>query len=78
MQGVSSQIKYLTYVFLSLGKKIFIFSSVKETTKVKNFMIQCNIANTYTKITDFKEESQCLCTCIHYIVNYAIIVIDTL
>lgn len=33
-----------------------IFENGKDKVKIKNFMIQCNVANTYTKITDFKEQ----------------------
>lgn len=36
-------------------KWLELFENHKETIKVKNFMAHCNIAHSYTKITDFKE-----------------------
>jgi hypothetical protein len=32
-----------------------VFENDKEVVKIKNFIAQCNVANAYTKITDFKE-----------------------
>lgn len=34
---------------------LLIFEADKEVVKIKNFIVQCNVANAYTKISDFKE-----------------------
>lgn len=36
-------------------KWLQLFESDKEVIKIKNFMVQCNVAYGYTRITDFKE-----------------------
>lgn len=36
-------------------KWLQLFENDKEAIKIKNFMVQCNVAHAYTKITDFKE-----------------------
>lgn len=36
-------------------KWLQLFETDKEVIKIKNFMVQCNVAYGYTKITDFKE-----------------------
>jgi hypothetical protein len=38
-------------------KWLQLFENDKEVVKIKNFMVQYNIANAYTKITDFKKEN---------------------
>jgi hypothetical protein len=35
-------------------KWLELFENDKEEIKVKTFIVQCNVANTYTKIVDFK------------------------
>ncbi|GKX66190.1 hypothetical protein rsdtw13_14480 [Clostridium sp. TW13] len=36
-------------------KWLELFENDKETVKVKNFMVQCNVAHDYRKAGDFKE-----------------------
>ena len=36
-------------------KWLALFENDKEAIKVKNFMVQCNVAYAYTKTADFKE-----------------------
>lgn len=36
-------------------KWLQLFETDKEIVKIKNFMVQCNVANAYTKISNFKE-----------------------
>lgn len=35
-------------------KLLQLFETDKEVVKIKNFMVQCNVAHAYTKILDFK------------------------
>lgn len=46
--------KYISN-YLYWFKWLELFENDKDTIKVKNFMVQCNVAHTYTKITDFKD-----------------------
>lgn len=34
-----------------------LYENYKEVVKIKNFMVQCNVANAYTKIMILKKES---------------------
>ncbi len=36
-------------------KWLELFENDKEAVKVKNFMVQCNVAHAYTKTADFRE-----------------------
>ena len=36
-------------------KWLQLFEHDKESVKIKNFMVQCNVANSYTKVKEFKE-----------------------
>lgn len=36
-------------------KWLQIFENDNEAVKIKNFMVQCNVAHSYTRIADFKE-----------------------
>lgn len=36
-------------------KLLQLFENNKEVVKIKNFMVQCNVAQAYTKMTDYKE-----------------------
>lgn len=46
--------KYISN-YLYWFKWLQLFETDKEVVKIKNFMVQCNVAHAYTKITDFKE-----------------------
>lgn len=35
-------------------KWLQLFENDKEVVKIKNFMVQCNVAHAYTRIIDFK------------------------
>ena len=47
------QAKYLNN-YMKWHKWISIFSSEKESIRVKNFIVHSNISHNYTKIKDFK------------------------
>ena len=36
-------------------KWLQLFENDKEVVKIKNFMLQCNVAHAYTKVIDFRE-----------------------
>ncbi|PEB39437.1 IS1595-like element ISBth19 family transposase [Bacillus pseudomycoides] len=46
--------KYISN-YLYWFKWLQLFETDKEVVKIKNFMVQCNVAHAYTRITDFKE-----------------------
>ena len=64
--------KYISN-YIYCFKWLQLFETDKEVIKIKNFMVQCNVANAYTKITDLKKESLYLFSYIHYIVIDVII-----
>lgn len=45
----------ITVTICTEFKWLELFENDKEAIKVKNFMVQCNVAYAYTKTADFKE-----------------------
>lgn len=46
--------KYISN-YMHWFKWLELFENDKEIVKVKNFMVQCNVAYAYTKTLDFRE-----------------------
>ena len=64
--------KYLSN-YIKWFKWLQIFYTDKEIIKVKNFIVQSNVAHSYIKIKDLKNREPMYVYCMLYFVNYVII-----